>query len=221
MNCFLFKEKIKQNYNNYNQPIEDDKLEKWKQTSKLFLIKLEDHLLVKTYDDIFKHYKIFFLTLNPIMNIPNWSSDMKKIVKKYSKDCFSNVFYNFEWKTDNGLRLHSHSLIYIKKTKDNNRYGKKWFLSKSGMMMSILGHKECIDVKQCYKTETHLKYIKYIMGIKQKCKLPYVEEDKRIRKEHFHPPIPDYILNNSNEFLGSYLMARIRELKKTHQINFN
>lgn len=219
MNCFLFKNKTKYNYDNYQQPIEDSKQQKWRDTSKLFLTQLEDHLLCKTYDDIFKHYKIFFLTLNPKLNIPNWSPDMKKIVKKYNKDCFSNVFYNFEWKTENGLRLHSHSLIYIKKSPDNNRYGKKWFLSKSGMMMSILGDKQKIDVKQVKTEKAHLKYIQYIMGIKTISKLEYVEEDKRIRKEHFHPPIKDYILNNSEGFLGSYLLARIREFKK-NQINF-
>lgn len=187
------------------------------------LNRLEGQLIRYSYPSIMDDFTIFFVTMNPRIDLSAWNMDIKKMTKKWLKPCFAGVIYNFEWATEKGYKLHSHGLCFLKKK--GNKQGKKWFLGTDGFKMKITGNSVNIDVKRVATQASLIRYIKYITGIKKDDKKGFVEDDKRIRMNCFNPRIPNYIHHHHEPSrfwrLEATLVARLAETTQGSTLTFN
>lgn len=194
-----------------------------KQRIKERLAFLEAKLINNQYPELFNNYSIYFITLNPRIDATQWTKDINIITRKWQKKQFHSVIYNFEFKTKEKYRLHSHALVFLSK-KAKRRVGLKYFTSKEGLMCRILGTKQHIDVKRVLCKETLGRYINYLVGNKVAEKTHYVDEDKRIRCEHFKPPLPNYIYHQNpahyDFHLERTLSARLAEAVQGVTVTF-
>lgn len=212
----------------------DDKLDL---LSKLALAKdrIERTMLDKEFSDLFKHFNVFFVTINPRIDASKWNKDIDKLRKKLHKTSVCRSFHNFEFSTRSELhkyRLHSHSLIFLHK--QTCKRNKKWFLTTNGFMMKICGDKQKIDVKIVKTHKDLIHRIRYIMGYKKEDKLADVKEDQRIRRECFKPPLKDYYYRSGDNpsyhqqtmnsryiaQLDAYMLARIADTRQVVPVNF-
>lgn len=164
--------------------------------------RLAGELIDFKYYDLFKDYTIFFITLNPRIDASKWKTDVKKIMKKWKKNKLVSSIFNFEFSTKNKktIRLHSHGLIFVKKYRNN--IGGKWITSLNGFLLKqIMGDKQKVDYKRITTFNRLSQLIKYIVGDKSTDKHRDVDEDKRIRREHFKPALKDYYVHFNEDYM--------------------
>lgn len=211
---------LKYNNKQSNRILTDDDLPLGHRLAvKNFLINLEKKIFDGYIDNFFGKYKIYFITINPPIDLSLEKKDLLAIAKKFNKVEFCYSIYNFEKFVSSQQfpeRLHSHSVVISQKKKRFKTYTKltpSWILLPSGMTSKRI-LKQSVKFMEI-KNVKDLKFrIAYVLGLKRcKEKMRLVKKDQEWRKT---VPLKDYYINDNEEnfyTVSKYLTCLIRDVK--------
>ena len=138
--------------------------------------------------DVFKHYKVYFITINTnciLFKDINQSYMITEKKLKSKKLNFCMGFYTHEFYTKKGQHFHTHLLLF--KLKSEKRMGKTTFIN-FFYDKKHMKNKSSIDFKNVTTILRLMNIIKYIMGTKtsqSKCEL--IKKDIILKKEFKMP----------------------------------
>lgn len=149
---------------------------------------LEKKIFENYIDNFFGKYKIYFITLNPVVDKSVFRKDIKDFSQKYQKREFCYSLWNFENFTKNGERLHSHGIIISLKKQGFKKYTKmtpSWLKGYSGFWNKRISQgKNSIHYEQINNLKDLKFRISYIHGNKRdKINLQLADRDRGFRKD--------------------------------------
>lgn len=194
----LYNNPIFENPNKFDEPLcfytdfnGQDEYRDLKQKYKKQLVKLEKQIFDHHFENIFKHFKIFWVTLNPKfdLSISFQKKCFKIIHSQLSKNCLAASIYNFEinvsGESNDKLlkhRLHSHSLIFIDRVNLKKNTGFTALIN-SFFQKKIMGSVNSVHIVPVSTHETLIQKTRYVLGIKtDPVKRRNAEKDRIWRK---------------------------------------